>query len=385
MLCSAALDAGSGLPTEFLLFAAGITETTKGAFKADPAAIVAAQRAYGVRLMIDSEHASLDPEVFKARGDACDALGYFDVEARADGSVWAVSVEWTETGAERLRTKKAVYISPAFLATEEGRVTKIINAALTSMPATHRAPQLVAASKAPACTTSYRMQRLTSQPGKNMSPELFKKILAAIEAGDDKSGLLAEIASAFATGEETPSADPATDPLAATADPAAEDPNKPAAVASLTARLNKLEAERAESVKKLSARVAELESEKQADEKAERVALVGELVTLGREDPATAWDGEPEKMQPSEELRTMPIARLRARVELFRKSPRSAPLAPPARKDPAVGEGRAFTTSAGVVTLSASEIKNCEEMGAKPEAYAENKAIREAARGRKDK
>lgn len=147
VLCSAALDATVGLPSEFLLFASGTTDTTKGSFTADTAAIIAAQRAYGVRLMIDSEHASLDPDVFKARGDACDALGYFDVEARADGSIWAVRVEWTEAGAERLRTKKAVYISPAFLATEDGRVTKIINAALTSMPATHRAPQLVAASR----------------------------------------------------------------------------------------------------------------------------------------------------------------------------------------------------------------------------------------------
>lgn len=135
------------MPTEFLLFAAGTTDTSKGSFTTDVAAIVAAQRAYGVRLMIDSEHASLDDDIFRTRGDARDALGYFDVEARADGSIWAVAVEWTEAGAERLRTKKAVYISPAFLATEDRRVTEIINAALTSMPATHRAPQLVAASR----------------------------------------------------------------------------------------------------------------------------------------------------------------------------------------------------------------------------------------------
>ena len=56
-------------------------------------------------------------------------------------------VEWTETGAERLRSKKAVYISPAFMTNESRCVTQIINAALTSMPATHRAPQLVAASR----------------------------------------------------------------------------------------------------------------------------------------------------------------------------------------------------------------------------------------------
>lgn len=42
--------------------------------------------------------------------------------------------------------------------------------------------------------------------------------------------------------------------------------------------------------------------------------------------------------------------------------------------------GRTFTTSRGTVTLSASEIESCKEMGAKLEAYAENKAIRGAAR-----
>lgn len=145
--CSAALGSEGELPREFLLFAPGVTKTSKGEFTTNVAAIMAAQRAYGVRLMIDSEHASLNDEVFKVRGDARDALGYFDVEARADGSVWAVNVEWTPVGAERLRSKKAVYISPAFYTNEERQVTEIINAALTSMPATHRAPQLVAASR----------------------------------------------------------------------------------------------------------------------------------------------------------------------------------------------------------------------------------------------
>ena len=148
VLCSATLGSeGEQLPREFLHFAPGVTKTSNGDFTTDVAAIMAAQRAYGVRLMIDSQHASLDNEVFKARGDARDALGYFDVEARADGSIWAVNVEWTPTGAERLRAKKAVYISPAFYTNEERQVTEIINAALTSMPATHRAPQLVAASR----------------------------------------------------------------------------------------------------------------------------------------------------------------------------------------------------------------------------------------------
>jgi hypothetical protein len=53
----------------------------------------------------------------------------------------------------------------------------------------------------------------------------------------------------------------------------------------------------------------------------------------------------------------------------------AAPDAPPLAR-----LSRTFTTSRGAVTLSASEIESCKEAGAKLEAYAENKAIREAAR-----
>lgn len=147
VLCSAALD-GEELPTEFLLFKGGVTETTKGKFTVDAKKIIAAWKSYGVRLILDSEHASLDDEVFKTRGDARDALAYFDLEARADGSIWAINVKFTDVGAERLRSRKAVFVSPAFVHDEENRVTEIVNAALTSMPATHNAPALVAASRA---------------------------------------------------------------------------------------------------------------------------------------------------------------------------------------------------------------------------------------------
>ncbi|MES1187990.1 MAG: hypothetical protein ABUL60_29500 [Myxococcales bacterium] len=60
-------------------------------------------------------------------------------------------------------------------------------------------------------------------------------------------------------------------------------------------------------------------------------------------------------------------------------SPDTDPLA--ATPDPPPAQlSRTFTTSRGVVTLSASEIESCKEAGAKLEAYAENKALRDAAR-----
>ena len=123
-------------------------------------------------------------------------------------------------------------------------------------------------------------------------------------------------------------------------------------------------------------------AEAQALEQTSRVELTGELVKLGYELPATAWDGDPKDRKPAKHLASMPIDALRSRVVALRAAPRVEQPKPPAG-GPSGGGGtgdRAITTAHGVVTLSASEIKNCESVGAKLEDYAANKAIREAAR-----
>lgn len=62
-------------------------------------------------------------------------------------------------------------------------------------------------------------------------------------------------------------------------------------------------------------------------------------------------------------------------------APTDAQYALQANPDPDPAKlSRTFTTSRGAVTLSASEVESCKEAGATPEAYAENKAIRDAAR-----
>src|SRR4051812_24490992 len=102
----------------------------------------------GVDQMIDLNHDSLDPATRRARADAGDALGWYKLELRQDGSLWATDVRWSPDGAARLLAKKQRYISPAFLQNEkDGRVCEIINCALVGMPAMHDAPALVAASR----------------------------------------------------------------------------------------------------------------------------------------------------------------------------------------------------------------------------------------------
>ncbi len=145
---------GLPLPKEFRIFKAGINATAKGDFDYDDAAratmLAAAQQRGGVRYMVDLEHDSLHPERRAQRADAGDARGWFSLDFRPDGSLWAVNVEWTPDGARRLTEKTQAYISPAFKHVIDGGALhplELVNAALCAVPAMHDAPALVAASR----------------------------------------------------------------------------------------------------------------------------------------------------------------------------------------------------------------------------------------------
>ena len=140
------VDLGADPPTEFRIFQAGVNPTSKGDLLFDDkaaASVMEAWKAWGVDLMIDLEHQSLDADA-SSRADAVDARGWFKLEVRPGPELWAVGVTWTPDGEKRLREKTQRYISPA-LFDDEGRVTEIVNAALVAMPATHKAQALVAA------------------------------------------------------------------------------------------------------------------------------------------------------------------------------------------------------------------------------------------------
>lgn len=360
ILCSDV--AGATPPTEFRIFRAGENPTTKGVFLFDEAAaksVMAAYQAQGTRCMVDLEHQALgDPH----RADSADARAWFSLELRS-GELWAVNVQWTPDGARRLAEKTQAYTSPAFLADEHGRISELINVALVAMPATHQAAPLVAAARGCAPpkvkhTVGRSPQALSRNP---MNPELLKKILAAIEAGEDKSGLLAEIVAAMAGGAAPASDVAASDALSDTAADAPADPNKPAEMSALLARLAKLEADKAASVQTLSARVAELEAERTAEDQAERVKLCGELVKLGAETPAMVWEGEPEQLKPCKRLQALSIGDFR---ELVKAHAARGPIinAEPAKKGPAE------------IKLSKDEQAYCTKHGLTPEQFQAKKA-----------
>ena len=139
---------GDEPPTEFRIFKAGVNESQKGPILFDSQAandVMVAYKEWGVDHIIDLNHEAYEADS-RSRADASDARGHYKLELR-DGELWAVGVKWTPDGERRLREKTQRYISPMFsLNPETGRVTKLLNCALVSMPATNEAQPLVAAS-----------------------------------------------------------------------------------------------------------------------------------------------------------------------------------------------------------------------------------------------
>lgn len=139
--------APSELPKEFRLFRQGPNDTEIGRFLFDDEAATSVMTEYeraGVELMIDLDHQSATEHIDKDP-TARDARGWFRLELR-NGELWAVNVHWTDDGARRVLEHRQRYISPLF-AHVKGNVTRVIGAALVTMPAIHNAPPLLASTE----------------------------------------------------------------------------------------------------------------------------------------------------------------------------------------------------------------------------------------------
>jgi phage I-like protein len=330
---------GNDPPTEFRLFRRGINSSDKGDFIFDDAAanaVMATYAKHGVELHIDLEHLSLDPS---ARNYDPDARGSAALEVR-NGELWAVNVRWAPDGEQRLREKRQRYISPAFLTDKDNRVTRVINVALTGMPATDYAPALIAANQ---------VTRLSQ----HMDPEVVKQALEALKSGDGAAAItvLEALLTAAASGDAgaaSSSSDPTGDGSTAGNTPGGSDLGGDPQAAALSAL--GLTKEQFEQMQSAVATLSQTEAE-------ERKTLVGKLVKLGAETPATAWkDGAP-----CARLTAEPIADLRLRVvELSKAKPAArAHVTPP--NGAGAGAASPEGSSGSVVKLNAAEIAHCKK------------------------
>jgi phage I-like protein len=356
---------GDEPPSEFRLFTAGKVETTKGEFIFDEAAaqaVMAEYQKHGIDLMVDYDHASLaslslDPAT------AGKAAGWFCLEVRA-GELWAVNVRWTEPAAQALRAKEWRFMSPAFSTDEEGRITSVMNVAITNLPATRNLDPLMAASAA----------------GKSMlDASLISKALEAIAAGDEAGAmdiLKSIVAAAAGGGEEKPAEEkPAEDtPTAAAEGAPVEEEEKPEEVMAASARLMRLSGKTSivdaiaevevwrTSHLKLETETQKLAAERKVLEDAERRKLCVELVSLAGRAPATVW-ADDKSSAPKAYLAAMPIADLRA---MHADAIKASGGKPSAVKPPVV--------AADSHGLSARELAMCSEMKIDPKDYAARKA-----------
>ncbi len=128
-----------------------------------------------------------------------------------------------------------------------------------------------------------------------MDPAKIKAALEAIKNGDADAALklLEEMIAGAAGGGEPP----AEDALADGAEPPHGEEEQPAAQATALSRaVSVAEAAQAE-VKALTERLSKIEKERASADNVERLSLIADLVKLGVELPATAWQGKPEDSQ----------------------------------------------------------------------------------------
>lgn len=316
LVALAAIVSGQPLPTEFRIFSVGWNDATNPAagpervlFDARAAAAVMAVYAkHGVDVAIDLEHDSTSAEARVFRSDAADARGYCQLEVRA-GELWAVGVDWSEDGEQRLRAKKQKYISPYFNIDKDGRVVELISLALVAQPATDHASPIVAARSS------------------KMDPKLIGEALDALISGDtEKCADILKALVATAAGGETPPAGGEAPPGDALGGAEAVPPEKPAAQAAAMATAAGEIAALRKAQSALESQLKSLREERDGRELAERRVLVADLVRLSAETPATAW-ADKDKAIPCARLMAEPLAGLKDRVSALR-------VVNPARHDP---------------------------------------------------
>lgn len=136
--------ADGGAPEWLQLLPAGPTIPTvdgRGPYRVgDLAALAAASMAGGERLPIDENHAT---DLAGPNGRPSPARGWI-VELKEIAGALHGRVEWTPAGKQLMAERSYRYVSPVFMHTKDGTVTRVLRAALVNtpnlrgMPALHR-------------------------------------------------------------------------------------------------------------------------------------------------------------------------------------------------------------------------------------------------------
>jgi phage I-like protein len=129
--------------------------------------------------------------------------GNFDLELRPDG-LWATNIHWTPRAEGYLRAGEYLYFSPAFAHDADGRVTRLVNIALTNLPATFGQEPLVAASERTKVMGEEALKKLTDSMA-NLAECLTKHGDALAKHGE----LLSKQGGGGGTGDDGKAEEPA--------------------------------------------------------------------------------------------------------------------------------------------------------------------------------
>jgi phage I-like protein len=122
----------AGVPREIQLIPSGSHRTGRGSFVLDEegaASVMAAFDSQDNDMVIDYEHQTLRDVEAPAAGWITGLIN------KGNDGIWG-EVQWNRRAVEYLNRREYRYLSPVFLKTgEEGRVVRLVNAALTNQPA----------------------------------------------------------------------------------------------------------------------------------------------------------------------------------------------------------------------------------------------------------
>lgn len=142
--------------------------------------------ASAVKLMIDYEHQTM---FIEQNGKPNPAAGWIERAEYLSGEGLFAEVNWVDEACEMIKTKAYRYLSPLFLTDSDGRVLKLINAALTNRPALHNLAEVVALSQSflqkEGVTMLSLLQQLFGMP--NATEAEIKAQLTALSASKENS------------------------------------------------------------------------------------------------------------------------------------------------------------------------------------------------------
>lgn len=354
-------------PRRLRIWAFGRVESSKGAFLFDRKAAASVMRAYrrhGNLLCFDYEHKAISDDGRPGDGKSA---GWFKLELCEDG-LYATDVRWTDKASAEISAREWLYFSPAFASDKTGRITELVNVALTNIPATHRLRPLVAASRKGTMDPKEDEDKLavdaTETEDEDKAAKLAKcKALRAELAAkqEELAALEAEAGETEELAEETEEGDD---------DPEAE----PAAKLSLLSVARKVTKLSKASEEELSGALVAL-----SEQAAEAASLRKQLSKLTGATKRSVVDKAiaSGQLQPSQRQWALSQSDVALKGYLAVTPKRAVGAAE--HHEPSIDSqtsGNVFTVNGRTVTLSREELLLSKQLGTDPAAYAAHKLAR---------